>query len=600
MHLLVDGQALQTSSSRNRGIGRYAANLLRTLAVVRPSWRIEVVQSRALAPIAADNLNGLPVLSFQPPLPLHFDHHEINERYYADWLTARGADGVLVLSHCENWEAVVPSFCGRRPRLFGIAYDLIPLLFPQHYLGDSDTPHWFALRFRQLLQSDALLAISESTADDIRTMGGSDAPQVENIGGAVDPLFAPLSPHDFAVRAGEVRKRFGLQRDFILYVGAADYRKNLLGAIHGFAALPAECRANLDLAAVCRMKADERKSVEAAARRAGVASSLRLIGSANDEDLRALYQMCRLFFLPSLYEGLGLPVLEALHCGAPVIVSDRSALPEYAGLHSWLCDPTSPQAMARVLQQALAEPRDLRRRERQSFAQIFNWQRTAERACAVMERIVKETLNPVRKPRLAWVAPFTKSTRRLAECAAELLSHLAERFDIELVAAGSVLEAPEVLSRDHLILTAGEVAARHAALPYHMFVYQFGPPSGHPDMLDLLRRFPGLVVLYDFSAADLVQWRDMTAHCGSPVLGMRVHSEGDEASAAAYAAWIEQAIFCHDQSDGPWRGFALRCLAGSAYEDGTIIDSWAALRARGQQRFASASAPIPALSDAAC
>lgn len=588
MHLLVDGQALQTSSSRNRGIGRYAANLLRTLAVVRPNWRIEVVQSSALMPIAAECLNGLPLLSFQPPLPLHFDHHEINERYYADWLTARGADGVLVLSHCENWEAVVPSFCGQRPRLFGIAYDLIPLLFPQHYLGDIDTPHWFALRFRQLLGCDALLAISQSTVDDIRAMGGSDAPPVENIGGAVDPLFAPLSSSEFTTRASEIRKRFGLQREFLLYVGAPDYRKNLLGAIHAFAALPTGCRATLDLAVVCRMKADERRSVEAAARRAGIASALRVIDSAGDEDLRALYQMCRLFFLPSLYEGLGLPVLEALHCGAPVVVSDRSALPEYAGPHSWLCDPTSPQAMAQVLQQALAEPRDLHCHERRLFAQTFTWQKTAEHACVVMERIVRSKARPARRRRLAWVSPFTRNTHRLDEQAAELLPMLAERFDIEWVTAGSSLEAAETLSRRHLVLTISEVASRHAALPYDMFLYQFAPSSGNRDMLDLLRRFPGLVVLHDFSAADLVEWREMAARGSSPILDVRVHSDESEHDAAAYAAWIDRAIIHQEQSDGQWRGFAMRCLTDSAYEDGAIIDSWAALRARGQHRFASA------------
>jgi len=587
MHLLIDGQALQTSSSRQRGIGRYAANLLRTLAVARPNWRMEVVQSSALTPIAADDLIGLPILSFQPPLPLHFDHHEINERYYADWLTARGPDGVLVLSHCENWEAIVPSFCGRRPRLFGIAYDFIPLLFPEHYLGSFDTPHWYALRFRQLLQSDALLAISEASACDARTLGGSDAPLVVNIGGAVDPLFAPLPASEFAARAHEVRRRYGLYREFLLYVGAPDYRKNLHGAICAFASLPAECRTTLDLAVVCRMKAGERKSFEAMARRAGIDSAVRMIGSAGDEDLRALYQMCRLFFLPSHYEGLGLPVLEALHCGAPVVTSDRSALPEYAGPHSWLVDPTSPQAMARVLQQALAEPRDAHRRQRRLFARTFSWQKTAERACVVMERMMTRQRCRLRKRRrLAWVAPFTKGSRFIANQTAESLPLLADRFDIELIAACSPLEAPKTLSRRHLVLTAQEVPARHAALPYDLFIYQLCPSAEHADMLDLLWRFPGLVVLHDSSAAEFVEWQEMNARRSSPVLGVRVHTERGENSVVDYTAWIERAISDHEQSDGLWRGFAVRSLGDSAYEDGAIIDSWASLRAQGQQRFA--------------
>src|SRR5579883_1668844 len=250
MHLLIDGQALQTSSSRQRCIGRYSSNLLRALAIARPSWRIEVVQNSALIPIAPDDLNGLPVLPFQPPVRPDMEYRELNERYYADWLTARGADAGLVLSHCEGWEAIVPSFCGPRPRVYGIAYDLIPLLYPEHYLTDFGTAHWYAHRFRHLLRSDALLAISEATARDVRTLGAGEAPLVVNISGAVDPLFAQLPPSEFAGRSRDIRERFGLRRDFLLYVGALDYRKNLRGAIHAFGALPADCRGQLDLAVV--------------------------------------------------------------------------------------------------------------------------------------------------------------------------------------------------------------------------------------------------------------------------------------------------------------------------------------------------------------
>jgi glycosyltransferase involved in cell wall biosynthesis len=563
MHLLIDGQALQTSSSRQRGIGRYAGNFLRGLAAVRPNWRIEVVQNSALTPIANDNLHGLPALTFQPPLPPHMDHHEINDRYYADWLTAQGADGVLMPSYCEGWDAAMPSFCGPRPRLFGIVHDLIPLLYPAQYLADLEAFRWYSQRFRQLLQCDFLLSNSEATARDVRALGGAAA-RVVNVGGAADPLFTPLPQSELAVHAREVRKRFGLQREFLLYVGAPDYRKNLLGALQAFASLSPRYRAAFDLAVVCRMNPDERASVEAAARQAGVASALRLIGSADDADLRTLYQTGRLFFFPSLYEGLGLPVLEALHCGAPVVTSNASSLPEYAGPHSWLCDPTSPQAMAEVLQRALAEPREAHRRQRQLFARTFSWEKTAERACAVMERIVKRHSRPIKqRRRLAWVVPLTKRTRRMSEEAAELLPHLAERYEIEVIAVGSLLQVPENLSRRHLILTARELPARHAALPYDMFVYQSGPAPTPPEMLDLLQRFPGLVLQDDLPVPDALRL------------------------AAAHAARIDRAILRYEQSDGLWRGFAVRCLAGYVDEAEAILSSWAALRVRGQQHVAA-------------
>jgi len=563
MHLLIDGQALQTSSSRQRGIGRYACNLLRGVATVRPDWRIEVVQNRALPPIAVDNLHGLPVLSFQPPLPPAIDFQEINERYYADWLTAQDGDSVLMPSYCEGWEAVMPRFCGRRPRLFAVVHDLIPLLYPEHYLSDLNASRWYAQRFHQLLQCDALLSNSKATAQDVRTLGGSAAPPVINIGGAVDPCFAPLSENELVDHVRAVRERYGLQREFILYVGAPDYRKNLQGAIHAFAALPARCRANLDLAVVCRMNPAEREMVQEWTRQAGVASQVRLICSADDEDLRALYLTCRLFFFPSLYEGLGLPVLEALHCGAPVVTSDCSSLPEYAGPHSWLCDPTSPQAMAQVLQEALTEPREARCHNRQLFARMFSWEKSAERACGVMERIRTRRVHPEQRRRLAWVMPLTRSMCRLADYTVELLSLLAKHFDIELIIASVSLNVPKTLSRSrHLILTAQEVPARHAALPYDMFVYQSGLPPMCEEMEQLSRWFPGLVLRHDWPTKD------------------------PRRLAAKLAAWIDRAILRQEQNDGPWCGFAIRCLANCDAAD-SLIESWTALRAQGQQRFSS-------------
>jgi hypothetical protein len=101
MHLLVDGQALQTPSSRTRGIGRYSSNLLRALGPARPHWRVEVVQNAALPPVADEDLGGLPTVAFRPPLPAGKGRQEVNERYYADWLTARRLlpENVTVAAH---------------------------------------------------------------------------------------------------------------------------------------------------------------------------------------------------------------------------------------------------------------------------------------------------------------------------------------------------------------------------------------------------------------------------------------------------------------------------------------------------------------------
>src|SRR5262245_38875428 len=157
--------------------------------------------------------------------------------------------------------------------------------------------------------------------------------------------------------------------------------------MRAFAALPEPCRRAHDLVITCELLPPYRAALQAQGRELGIGDSLKLTGFVSDRELRALYQTCRLFLFPSLYEGLGLPVLEALQCGAPVVASGSASLPEYAGPASWLADPRDPQDLARAVQQALAEPRDARLAERLAFARSFTWARTAERALEAMARV---------------------------------------------------------------------------------------------------------------------------------------------------------------------------------------------------------------------
>src|SRR5262249_21246721 len=145
-------------------------------------------------------------------------------------------------------------------------------------------------------------------------------------------------------------------------------------------------------------------------RELGIAGSLKLAGFLGDKELLALYQTCRLSLFPSLYEGLGLPVLEALQCGAPVVASDNSSIPEYAGPVSWLANPCDPGSFAAAIGRPLADPRDARLAERLAFASRFTWEETAARALAALERAAERRAAPPpgrpRRRRVAWVSPL--------------------------------------------------------------------------------------------------------------------------------------------------------------------------------------------------
>lgn len=185
---------------------------------------------------------------------------------------------------------------------------------------------------------------------------------------------------DLAGRAdahrGAARAR-GVPGPYVLALGTREPRKNLARTVEAFAALPAEVRGDRVLAIAGHAGWGE-GGTEAAVRRAG--NLVRVLGFVPDEELPALYAEADLFAYVSLHEGFGLPVLEAMSAGAPVLTSDRSSLPEVAGDAALLVDPTSTPAiaaaMARVLDDA-ALAKDLRAAGRER-ATAFTWARAAE------------------------------------------------------------------------------------------------------------------------------------------------------------------------------------------------------------------------------
>src|SRR5439155_18808560 len=118
-----DVQAMQSPDTRSRGIGRYSRNLVAALAAARPGWRIELLQSKHLAPIDRTGLPELPTHAYTPLLPFDRRNPEANENHYGDWLTAATPDAILIPSFFSAY-ALVPQFTGPRPRLCGVIHDL--------------------------------------------------------------------------------------------------------------------------------------------------------------------------------------------------------------------------------------------------------------------------------------------------------------------------------------------------------------------------------------------------------------------------------------------------------------------------------------------
>ena len=266
----------------------------------------------------------------------------------------------------------LPPIARTRP-IVATCYDLEPLrhpdLFPRRLV-------WYSrLLVRALRRADRVVTISHATAGDVEALAGIPADRIVVTHLGVDAGFRPMPAEDVA----RVRAVYALPERFVCYVGNTMPHKNLARAIEAMARVQRGCGRVPFL--IAGAPDCYRPSVAAAAVRCGLGDAVRFIGKVPDADLPGLLSAAAVFLYPSLYEGFGLPVLEALACGCPVVTSNRASLPEVAGDAARICDPLDVGALAEAVASLLTDAGAAAalRRAGPARAAAFTWARCAAR-----------------------------------------------------------------------------------------------------------------------------------------------------------------------------------------------------------------------------
>ncbi|HWD73346.1 MAG TPA: glycosyltransferase family 1 protein, partial [Actinomycetota bacterium] len=279
-----------------------------------------------------------------------------------------------------------PSMAAARLRLVVTLHDLIPRVFPDHYHADPGLRRRYLAREELIRAADRVLSVSEATKQEAVRQLGIDAGRIRVIGAGISEAFRrPASRDEAFARASEAIA--GLERGFLLYVGGIDYRKNVEGLLRAYALLPGDLRARHQLVVAFRMSPEQRSLVVGLARRLGILDRLCLPGYVDDPSLIAAYQATDLFVFPSLYEGYGLPVVEAMACGAPVVASGTSAIAELT-MPEGSFDPTDPAAISAAIQRALTDPAIAEALRRASDRPPPTWEQAAGKAAEVYRELV--------------------------------------------------------------------------------------------------------------------------------------------------------------------------------------------------------------------
>ncbi len=342
------------------GIGRYARELLRALAELDAGVELELFGLPAAAgeAEASEELSGLPSHSGWRILP-----------------------GTIDLFHSTAWN-VPPGFRG--PTVF-TCHDLTFLSHPQCHTLDNKV-HCLTGLLRANLAGAHFLAVSQATADSLGQQLGIGAERVDVIHHGLPSDLRPL-PRRQARR--RLHERWQIDGAPVLAVGTLEPRKNLGRLLDAYAGLDDELRRAhpLVIAGGGGWKNDALLARCAEISNSG--STVHRLDPEGDDDLSLLYSAAAVFAYPSLAEGFGLPVIEAMACGTPVITSNASSLPEVAGDAAWLIDPLDTSDLRGALEELLLNPdhrKRLRARGRKRAA-TFTWAETARRTLDLYRRL---------------------------------------------------------------------------------------------------------------------------------------------------------------------------------------------------------------------
>ncbi len=503
--IVVDLQALQSPDYRGRGIARYAFELAVALDRGHPG------------------LVGRFLLN--PDLPPPGDLGPLlgpGKVAYAGAPDAISEDARLlhVLSPFElavPIDSVWPRWAHERGLLFcATVYDLIPLEHPHPYLDDVRQRARYMGRLEVLRAADALLTISPATSRSLVENLGVDPRRLHMVGaGTAGRFVAPSSSED--ARALAQMSLPELESSFVLYPTGSDGRKNVETLVRAFALLPEHLRDTRQLVLVGQLPELTANHFRHLAALEGIGNRVLVTGHVSEETMLRLYQATELLCFPSLVEGYGLPVAEAMACGAVAVVSDVDPLRDLVEPDARF-DPHDPAAISAVIERGLCDMAFREASRNHASAALTTWSDVARRTVAAYEALLARPGRPWRpRPRrVAIVSPFPPVASGIANYSFRLVEELALCGEVEIDCFADGLDrspAQPVAPAGLPIYDARWLPRIEAATAgYDDVVYVLGNSEFHAAALASLRRRRGIVLAHEVRLSGLYRFAsDSTA-----------------------------------------------------------------------------------------
>jgi glycosyltransferase involved in cell wall biosynthesis len=354
------------------GIGRYIKNLLSAMLRLNTKYRFLIFGNKKLLTTYNLQLTAAVIIHWDPPV------YSIKEQISCPF-KSHGLD-IIHIPHFNVPLGVGKGIGRGKEKLVVTIHDLIYTKFPQHLPFLKRKIAGYLIR-RAVKKSAAIIAVSENTKNDIKEISPASSQKTEVIYEAVDPVFKIIEDKIYLER---IKKKHSLPERIILFVGSLKKHKNIERLLDAYSKV--KKRMPCSLVIIGRYHSKE----------PGILKTIKnhdviYLGEVPAEDLIGIYNLSTILVMPSLYEGFGLPVLEAFACGLPVAASNVSSLPEVVGAAGLLFDPYNVDDMADKIYKVLSDGSLRERLVKKGFKRCdnFSWKKTAEQTLAVYEQVLR-------------------------------------------------------------------------------------------------------------------------------------------------------------------------------------------------------------------
>lgn len=520
MNIAIDLQPLVSPTSKNRGIGNYNIDQLKLLVekdkennyVFFNAYNDESIFD--ILKINEDlysNVKDIHIYTGKGNYLIQSETHGRIKKYenifgeiVKNFLKENKIDVFYFTSPFDYWDIFNIEWF-ESVSTVATVYDIIPYLFPKRYLADKDMKKWYMRIIDFIKKVDRIEAISQSVKNDLIKYLNISEDKIDVIYAGIDKRYVKL---DNIEDEEDIRKKYGLNDEFIMCTGGADPRKNMNELIIAYSKLPQNLKDRYMLAIVCSLHKEGEIELKSTAVKYGVEDRVVMTNFVPFDHLLKLYNMTALMAFPSQYEGFGLPVIEAMACGAKVLTSNNSSLGEIAEGAAILVDPFDINSIKEGLEEALNKlPLSEFEEEMKKKVNLYTWENTVKLTMESLAKIqIKDNFNINKglRKKIAMFTPLPPLKSGISDYSYDIILALIKYFDIDVyIDDGYKCDVFKDNEKVHIYNHKEYEKNRNL---YFDTIFQVGNSEFHIYMFEYIKKYKGTVELHDYNLHGVIHY----------------------------------------------------------------------------------------------